>query len=1045
MVNELENWPRDLRRGSINSFGFGGANAHAILESFESYMGGDQKYDINDEVLICDQVLVLPISAATSKSLDTRLKQTTEFIRGSPHDPNILPRLALTLTERRSHLQQRSFLLVEPCDGTSGFEISTPQSPRNVTGTAPLLFAFVFTGQGAQYAEMAKDLCQQNPKFLATIRQLDQVLKTLPSDIAPAWTLEQTIQDPPEVSRVSDARRSQPLCTAIQVAIVDLLRAWGVSPAAVIGHSSGEIAAAYSAGLISSEQAIIVAYLRGYSVAQIDGQGCMLAAGISANTAQDLIKDRSLDHEVCVACVNSPESVTLSGSLHGIDVLMEALKSTNKFARKIDTGGRAYHSHFMKGVGSLYEGLLTPHLVFGQKNRSLVAPFYSTVGSDGNKLNVISHFTPLPAKYWRENLESPVQFSSGLSQMVKNRELHILEIGPHSALKGPIDQIRSSLGINKQALPYHPTLLRNQSASVAMKTLAGSLFLHNHEINWHLVNRLPENSRALQPLHQLPPYPWDYSSGLLWSEPRASVELRNRQHVRHELLGSRQLAGNGIDWTWRNLLRPREIKWMQDHKVEGQVVFPAAGYLALAIEGLSQILDISQTQENVVFSFKNVNIPSALVVHDEDQADDAEAELHTTIAQSKISTANASATWYSFSISSWAAGQATVHCTGSLKADVSNSPESPMGIDEIVNVENTDGFDHWAMDKWYSKLNEEGLCFGPKFRTLLSLQTDSNRVRTEAISITQLVQRDQNQTNNKHEEGTYYVVHPLVIDACLQGAIMGSTAGNLSLLKAYLPVFITNCHIRKPSPLSINRQSSIHTRSITTGPARKQVDCTLRDPTGVPVISLTKVHLTQYQGKTTQVEAGLPESTSNERHPCLRISWKPDILRFDVSSRDVMRDYVSAFTTTLEPDAAEDETMATITALLDLAGHKNPKMRILELGSNCDCKSKYWLEALATKSAFPQCRSWSRGNIDKEGNPDIDNSEKGPFDLVLIPSVSKTSAIKTLYLTTYSWRRRPECGNKHQSWLNRLSRQTVSSSAVIRIMHIAFFRASASR
>lgn len=887
----------------------------------------------------------------------------------------MLESLAFTLSQRRSHLRVRSFLI-------TGTDIDDSAPPTAVVGDQ-LPFAFVFTGQGAQYPGMAKELLQRNPSFLATIRELDGVLQTLPSDIAPKWTLESTIMDFPSTSKVNDVTRSQPLCTAVQIALVEQLRGWGVRPVSVLGHSSGEIAAAYAAGLLTAKQAILVAYFRGYAVGQLRAMGCMMAAGVSVQAAKDLIKEKNLENQVCVACVNAPENVTLSGSVEGIDILMETLQATSKFVRKLETGKRAYHSYMMRDIGSLYEELLATHLDNHNGSGELTAKMYSSVGNGGNDLRVFADYTPLAEQYWRDNLESPVQFSSALARLAADGEFHLVELGPHAALKGPTEQIRNGLKLSKQQLRYTPTLLRGKDSDRSMKILAGTLFLHGYSLNWSAVNGLPKNPSAPRPLYDLPPYPWDYSSGLLWSEPRASVELRNRKYVRHELLGSRQLAGNDIDWSWRNMLRLNEVPWMRDHRLEDQIVFPAAGYLALAMAAVSQIRGFSPSEPQVVYQFRNVSITAAFVVRDEGE-EDKDVELHTSVTKSRLSTANASADWYEFCVSSWTAGQAIQHCAGSVRIDMHQNSDDFMVATKSVAVDK-DGYETWAMGKWYNKLSNEGLCFGPKFQSLTSLSTDGNRVRTEAISTTRLIQRDNNSSADTHL-GTYYAVHPLVIDACLQAAIMGGTAGNLSTLRAHLPVFISKCQIRTPGPECVDHQVEIHTRSTTTGPATKQVDCTLRDATDAPVVNLEKVHLALYNGKTTKESNSDNETTALERHPCLRVSWKPDILRLHADTASQLREYVTSFIKVQDPDLADDESASVIGALIDLAGHKNPRMRVLELGGGCQCKSKQWLGLLDKDTAFPRCRSWSGGELDEDGKLNVEN-DVGPFDVVVIPGV----------------------------------------------------------
>ncbi|POS74652.1 hypothetical protein DHEL01_v206959 [Diaporthe helianthi] len=405
VVQEAVNWPRALRRVSINSFGYGGANSHAILESVNSFLQqvAGREQSLEDEEQQQQE-------EATSQALVARVTQVTEVMAqiagtGSHSQPLDLRRrlrdIAYTLGQRRSQMDFRKALLLRVKDLPGGQpEVCLLENEDGGEGTNssnPLPVGLIFTGQGAQWAGMGKQLLKTCPTFSKTIRDLDGVLQGLPDGQAPGWTIEQTLVDPAESSQIGHVTRSQPVCTALQIALVDMLESWGVAPAAVVGHSSGEIAAAYAAGLLSARQAILVAYFRGVAVGTLRGEGAMMAAGLGPEAASQLIQDNGLGDEVCVACVNAPESTTLSGSATGIELLLARLQGQGKFARMLQTGGRAYHSAMMKQVGALYERLLAPHLGDGPEVSGVAsstnggtgwrAQMFSSVGFDGDHIN----------------------------------------------------------------------------------------------------------------------------------------------------------------------------------------------------------------------------------------------------------------------------------------------------------------------------------------------------------------------------------------------------------------------------------------------------------------------------------------------------------------------------------------------------------------------------------------------------------------------------------------------------------------------------------
>jgi hypothetical protein len=289
------------------------------------------------------------------------------------------------------------------------------------------------------------------------------------------------------------------------------------------------------------------------------------------------------------------------------------------------------------------------------------------------------------------------------------------------------------------------------------------------------------------------------------------------------------------------------------------------------------------------------------------------------------------------------------------------------------------------MGRWYSKWQQEGLCFGPHFQSLTSFQTDAGRARNEAISVTQLA------PPIAETGGTNYAVHPITIDACIQAAILGGTAGHLSSLKAYLPVFISQCRIQ-PTQDSSPTGVEIHSRSVETGFSSRRVDSTLWDTRGMPVVELKDVRMSLYTGKNVsqqQADDSGPLSLYMQRQPALRVHWKPDISRVSSIAGDKIREYVNDFVDRQPEDLRDDESLSIIGAIVDLVGHKVPRMRVLELGGDgVGYKAKQWLNIVDKDTAFSRCRSWHSGQLDDEGVLSIEDSYEGPFEVLILPAVS---------------------------------------------------------
>ena len=983
VVTEVELWPRALQRASINSFGYGGANGHVIIESADTYFGGSRVPSPTVEDLAIgpkdfkDHLYLLPFSASSKGSLESRRQQALDILAAA--DAQSLGPLAIAMSKRQSKLRLRDFVLASVSPNSKAKVVKMADAGDVATpGAQPLPFAFVFTGQGAQYANMAKELIEQDATFVNSIRELDGIIQALPGHHRPSWTLEQTILDGPDTSRINEVTRSQPICTAVQIALVNLLRTYGIKPSAVIGHSSGEIAALYSRGLLTAAEAILAAYFRGYAVGQLQSRGAMMAAGVSPDAANALIEELGLK-EIRVACVNAPESVTVSGAVPAIDALQEELQKQGKFARKLETGGRAYHSHMMLEIGDLYEALVSPYISHKEVDTS-EAKMFSTVGHSGDALGEVNTSTNMAA-YLRQNLEQPVQFSAGLTKIITSDKYHLVEIGPHSALKGPIKQIRTSAKRDKDAAPYSATLVRKENAYTCLKMLMGTLFSYGHTLDWHAVNNIPRGKMMPSPI--LPSYPWDYSKALPWHEPRASVEHRLRKHPRHELLGTQVTAGNGIEWAWRNIPQMSEMPWLRDHKLgESQIVLPGAAYMSMAIEALSQVQDDLkdklQAGQQMSFEYENINISAAFVVPDERDSTAESTELHTIMSPRKISTANESSDWYEFSISSWVSGVTTLHCMGSIRV-----VQTTLGSKDGCTTVEGKGYEVWPMSRWYKKAKEEGLNFGPTFQSLTSLHTDGNRTLTDSIATTVL------QPPVAASSTMFYAMHPITIDACFQAAIMGGTAGNVSTLRAFVPVFVSNCTIQIPQGGAAGLGSDevrIHSSMNKTGFSTRAVGFTLRLPDGTPVIDMPHLRMNAYTGKSP-VEA--EDSIYLQRQPCLRVQWKPDVLRFQPGSEAAVQEYINSFTSKQSDDMKDNSALIVFAAVLDLVGHKIPRMNVLELRQERQWTPKDCLSILGADTAFPRCRSWKDGSIGDDGKIVVENEKASdPYDIVLVPHQS---------------------------------------------------------
>ncbi|KAI0867673.1 putative polyketide synthase [Hypoxylon argillaceum] len=953
VVTEVTPWPRAIRRASVNSFGYGGANSHAILESLHSYLG---QSEIPKDIRIdfTANSIVIPISAKSRGSLENRMRQISEMIQ----DPTLsIFSLAQTAAHEASKFEMKEFMMIENGKCQEPELSYSPSSTR-----ARLLVCFVFTGQGAQYKKMARVLRLESPVFASVIGRLDLALGKLAPEIAPSWSLKEAI-DGYIKQDINQPLYSQSLCTAIQIGLVDVLESWGITPSIVIGHSSGEIAAAYAAKRLTADQAITLAYLRGYAVANSKRSGAMVAASIEAEEAQKIIDKLGLQGEVCIACYNAPGNVTLSGESDGISLITAEIRNLQKHVRSLNTGGKAYHSHMMLEIGQKYEDLIAPVFKGQSSERDLLIPMISSTSEACHHASISDEETGSTARYWRRNLECPVRFQHALEALLAQAEYHIIEIGPHHALRSPIRQTLGAL--NKSHLPYMTTLDRNSNDDLNMKRLAGHMFICGHELNWSRVNLIPSGTSMLR---NMPHYPWDYQfNKLLWHEPRSSIELRGREYIRHELLGSKQLAGSGIHTSWRNIVCLDELPWLSHHKLETKTVFPAAAYVSMAVEAICQIRAIRPGFTDVGFELRNISMNTALVFEEKDQVDRQDVELHTTMSPTKISATKSSHEWHDFTVSSWIEGISTTRCSGRIRCG------GAIHVNNLTPVSSEVSYEISSMDNWYDRLAECGLVFGPIFRTIKTLSVVPNNELGLAIATTNL------QTPDKL--GISYTLHPIDIDAGIQAAALSGSRGDLSVLRAHLPVFIEECQLRVS--VGNQAQATIHTNSVRTSVSGITSAFIMRNSDDVPVLSMTGIRMKEYRGKTKTTEK-LENHNQSERHPCLRVNWKPDIMRLCSSPTECVIEYINEYSKRQADDIADDRTGAIFGCLLDLAGHKYPGMRVLVVNDDSGFRSKIWKNILDSNSSFTRYSEWTTARV--LGNRTIDLDDKASFDLLVIPS-----------------------------------------------------------
>ena len=471
----------------------------------------------------------------------------------------------------------------------------------------------------------------------------------------------------------------------------------------------------------------------------------------------------------------------------------------------------------MRHIGAEYEKMLEGRI----KTRPDSATFFSTVTG-----SIVSDTTTLGASYWRKNLECPVLFDSAARHVLGEipTDKLFLEIGPHSALAGPLRQIFKTVASASTPV-YVPTMLRGQNCTSSLLTAAGNMYLQNIPLDF---DKLTPGQMVLT---DLPTYSWRHDMKH-WNESRVAREWRLRRFPHHQLLGSRTLEGNDLEPTWRNVLRLDDAPWIRDHKIINDIVFPAAGYIAMAGEAVRQITGIDD------FTLRHVMIKTALVLQESKAV-----ELTLSLRPLRLTTSLDSA-WYEFSILSFNDTVWTKHCDGQARASFDHA-HIPVDIHDFPR--------EVSSSSWYTAMNRIGLNYGPAFQGLTGITSDT--VSTQAVA--SLPDQDAS------SEFTYQL-HPTTIDLCLQMFTVAAAKGaSRRLTNLCVPTNIGEIYVRRA-------YTNLQAKIVATASAKGSI-------TGDAVVMAGgEVALQMKQGGFSALEGQSPTSGFDGMAGA-QLQWKPDI------------------------------------------------------------------------------------------------------------------------------------------------------------------------
>ncbi|MFE0250332.1 SDR family NAD(P)-dependent oxidoreductase [Streptomyces sp. NPDC059010] len=788
----------------VNSFGFGGANAHVVLgaapEAYDPPRPGDGP-------------LPLVVSARTPQALEAAAVRWAEHLEGVASDG--FYDTAYTACCRQARYEHRVALLAEdPSAAARALRQVAQGEPApgaaRAVGVERGRIGLVFSGNGSQWAGMGAELLGADGHFTAEVAAVDEVLSPLLG-----WSVREEMAAPRGAEVWQRTEIAQPMLFAVQAGLVVALTARGFAPAGVCGHSVGEVAAAYCAGALDRAAACRVIAERSRAQGTTAGCGRMAAVGLGSSDAEKLLVETGRAERLVVAGINSARDVTVAGDAEALAELGELLGERGVFFRDLGLD-HAFHSPAMDALCGPLAAALS-----GLPARPARIPLASTVTGR------LSGGAALDADYWWRNVRAPVRFAEAVDVLVGEAGCDALvEIGPHPVLGAYLRRDTADAG---RPVAVIPTLTRTASGPGALDSAVAQLLACGAETDWSVP--FPHPGRVVD----LPAYPWQrahhWNGAPGWWSETPAEEDGDPAGPPHALLGVRQ---PGARPAWQQELTPGTPEWLADHLVGDTVVVPAAGYVDMA-------LALGQAVHEAPVEVLGLSIGRALSLPGGEE--DAAVSVHTALERDGA-----------FTVSGRDAGGGTwtEHARGRVRELLRPCPPDADPHALRARLPHDIG----AADH-YAHCARAGLPYGPAFRTLTGLRTGggAGRAGREVLA-------SYTATVDLADAPNAPVAHPTLLDGALQAGLPllaaeadGTPEEADRAPAAFLPVGIDTVRCWRPLP----RTGLIHVR-LRTRTAREAVwDMTVMADDGTVALEALGCRLRRFDASRAPAPQQLAE------------------------------------------------------------------------------------------------------------------------------------------------------------------------------------------